>query len=115
PRIRQHKAPLPVQFAKSSSLRLHIHCHKIPLKKSEATNRSKDSEILACPPPVSPYCLKLLQLIPGKEVSNLERSRILGIRSMDRVLSNRSRELLANRPFISLRRIGRAHQLAQIG
>jgi hypothetical protein len=58
---------------------------------------------------------KLFKLDPGKEVSNLKRSRILCIRAMNRILANRRSELLANRTFLSLRRVGRAHQLAQVG
>src|SRR6185437_16532166 len=57
----------------------------------------------------------LLQLVTCEKVADLERCRILSVRSMDRVLTNRLRILLANRSFIRLRRIRRAHQFAQIG
>ena len=68
-------------------------------------------------PAVSILCIrrKLLQFDPGKEVADLKRRRILSIRAVDRILSNRRRELLANRSLFSLRRVGRTHQLAEIG
>src|SRR5215469_11729877 len=57
----------------------------------------------------------LLQFETSKEISNLKRRRLLAIRAVDRVLADRSRILLPDRSLFGLRRVGRAHQLAQVG
>ena len=55
------------------------------------------------------------QFISPKPIPNLERRRLLRIRAVNRVLFNRAGKLLTDRPLFGIRRIGRTHQLAQVG
>src|SRR5579862_9295182 len=50
--------------------------------------------------------------VAGKELGDLDRRRLLGVRTMHRVLANRLRMNLADRAIGGLRRVGRAHHVA---
>src|SRR5947209_3100574 len=55
-----------------------------------------------------------LEFVTGKEIAQFELRSVFGVRAMDRVLFDRRRELLADRAFFRIRRIGRTHQLSQV-
>src|SRR5215211_4832904 len=48
----------------------------------------------------------------AEEVGQLDGRVLLGVRPVDGVLADGGGELLAQRPLVGLRRVGRAHQVA---
>src|SRR6266581_7439396 len=55
------------------------------------------------------------QLVSRKEKAQLESRRIFRVRTVNRVVLDVGRPLLADGSFLGLSRIGRSHQLAQVG
>src|ERR1700685_144467 len=55
------------------------------------------------------------QFVPGEEIAQLEAGGVVGIRAVNGVVFNVACPLFADRAFLSVGRIRRTHELAQIG